>query len=332
MTLILPKDRNKAQITTGTTRIVLGILDDVTMPGEQILGVENTPDMRVLITNWTEGDRFLDVDTAWQPGTEIDRVTFTRGFKEFTLPYSALEAEENEEFLRLHGNDPAIVANARFTRSRYAAFAGGFVRRRHEIAREALLTDTANYGSNFVDLNGGAEWGTATGDALDDVTTGAIAIRKATGVGMQGLRMYVSPTVWDKAKFDPKFVAFRTSGGHTQTAGNGTLEEFGNYLGLPGRVFTDATGIQVIKSRGGVRESVWGRDVVLYVDFNIIPNAAEWGVPRFGIVWRNSGASARTPYFLPEHGRVWRFPWISLEDSFILTSGAGFLFKNAVEA
>jgi hypothetical protein len=330
MPITLPADRHAAAggLFPGVSTVVLGILDEVVFPGEMILGVETAKKFRVIVENWVEEDRFLDLDTRWYPGTKIDNATFTSDFQEFTLRYSAFETEETEAFFQL---ETANVEGAiRKNRARYAAFAGGFVRRSDEVDREELLTTTANWGTNFTD-NSGTEWGAAGGDILADIDAQAITIRQNVGVGRRMLKLYLSPSVWDKAKQDVGFVAFRTTGGNITTSGFGTLDEMADYLSLPrGNVWTNETGIQIITSRGGTRVPVWNKDAILYTAWDLIPSSAEWGIPRLGVVFRNLGPGAAKPYFLPGEGRVWRFPWLGRERSFLLTNGAGHLFKDTV--
>jgi hypothetical protein len=327
MPLTSPADRHAAaQLFPGVSRIVLGILDEIVFPGEEILGVENATGMRVLVENWTEEDRFLNINTRWVPGTKIDTVRFSKDFQEFQLRFGAIQAEETEAFLELSTGDGLTVAP--ITRQRYAAFGATFLRRFEEVERADLLTTTANWGTNFTDLTA-APWGGA-GDILADVDSEAITIRQNVGVGKRSLRLYLPPLVWDQAKFDAGFVAYRKSGGKMESPGLGTLQEMTEYLGI-NRAWSDDTGIQVIESRGGAREPVWKRDAILYAASDLVPSAAEWGVPRLGFVQRNKGPGAARAYFLDER-RVWRFPWLGRERAFLVTPGAGHLFKNAVPA
>ena len=111
MPITIPASRHIAAggLFPDVSRIVLGILSEVVFPGEEILGVETTKKMQVLIENWVEEDRFLDIDTRWQPGTKIDRVRFNSDKQEFQLRFAACEAEETETFFEL---EAAAVAPA----------------------------------------------------------------------------------------------------------------------------------------------------------------------------------------------------------------------------
>lgn len=297
------------------TALVLGFPPTLSLPGELIMPAISVPNFSFqFATHGTEHLRQLDTERAMR--APIEEVPWTVSFSTAKLKRYSLGSLVDEDEIR-NAQEPVRVAAV----SAFVAREG--VRLDLETKRAALLGIAGTYPTS-VTLGAGSEWNGASGDSLDDISTGATVIA-STGTAIQRNMLSVAllGRSLEAAQNDPQFRAFLTGSGRISPLAS--QEDLRDYWRVREVIAGD---VSVIDDAGAITE-LWPDMAILFyrgidqADFDTIRGTRVFSV-RF--VSRTFGFSA-TPISMPRHTSI-LYPWHEHTLPVVTDASAGYAIFN----